>query len=138
MSNGSTVVGYLVGGIPLLIGGMSLLRAMEWVGVPAGIGVVIAAVGVAETLGTLCKWMIRGGKKHADAARGTLEQRQRHQSLHEALALGGIALTSGCSNHSPLASSATDSFISGGVSSRVPFLSSTISSECGASSSSSR
>lgn len=69
MGDNSTVFGYLLGGIPLVIGGLGLVRAMEWFGLPpiaAGIGVVTAAVGVAETFGKVFRWVVRSGRAIAD------------------------------------------------------------------------
>jgi Flp pilus assembly protein TadB len=70
MSADSTVVGYVVGGIPVFIGGMGLLRGMEFLGLPpvvAGVGVVATAFGVAETLGALVTRVGRAGQTYANA-----------------------------------------------------------------------
>jgi hypothetical protein len=90
MSADSALVGYVIGGLPLLIGGLHVLHGVDGVGLPplvAGGGVVLAALGVAETLGALGTRVGRAGKTYANATNDPMKKQRRDQSMHEALKL---------------------------------------------------
>ena len=90
MSANSALVGYGVGGIPLLIGGLHVLHGVDVVGLPplvAGGGVVLAAFGVAETLGSLGHRVGRAGQTYSNATNTPMEKQQRDQSVREVLKL---------------------------------------------------
>jgi hypothetical protein len=90
MSADSTLVGYVVGGIPVFIGGLGLLRGLEFLGLPpvvAGVGVVATAFGVAESLGALVTRVGRAGQTYANATNNPMQKQRRHRSMHETLKL---------------------------------------------------
>jgi hypothetical protein len=89
MSANSALVGYVLGGLPFLIGGLHILHGVD-VGLPplvAGGGVVLAALGVAETLGALGTRIGRAGRTYANATNNPMQKQRRDQSVHEALKL---------------------------------------------------
>jgi hypothetical protein len=89
MSADSALVGYVLGGLPLLIGGLHILHGVD-VGLPplvAGAGVVTVAFGVAETLGALVTRIGRAGRTYANGTNNPMMKKRRHQSVHEVLKL---------------------------------------------------
>jgi hypothetical protein len=92
----STLVGYVVGGIPVLIGGMGLLQGMEFLGLPAvvaGVGVVATAFGVAEMFGKTFRWVGRGGR--AVTATTTNPQKKKRQHRYLSAIIGNLLFMSG-------------------------------------------
>jgi hypothetical protein len=90
MSTDRAFVGHVVGGLSLVLGGIGLIRMVGVFGFPTlvtGVGTLTVAFGVAETFGTLFKWVGRGGTKAMDAATNPLTKKRRGQQLREVLTL---------------------------------------------------
>jgi hypothetical protein len=92
----SALVGYVVGGIPVLIGGMGLMQGLEFLGLPpvvAGVGVVATAFGVAETFGKIFRWVGRGGR--AVTATTKNPQNKKRQHRYVSAIIGNLLFMSG-------------------------------------------
>jgi hypothetical protein len=78
----SAFVGHVVGGISLVLGGIGLIRVVGVFGFPTlitGVGTLTVAFGVAETFGTLFRWVGRGGRAVTATTKNPQQKKRQHR-----------------------------------------------------------